>query len=115
MADDLGRGQELDGPALICRRPLGQEKRGVRRQLVGGAALGHEADDRQVIAEYAYPALRRLALRRYRGNSGRAAADGGEEIEIDRGAQRGGALVGLRGIKEQLGGRRCVGGHSRAL
>jgi hypothetical protein len=45
----------------------------------------------------------------------RRVADGGKHAEIDRGTQRGGALVRLRGVEEEIGSRKRVGGHGDGL
>ena len=102
QADDAGDAEEFDHAAEVRRRTLAEEDAGVERQLIAAVGLGQEADDGQVVAEDPDAALGRLALRRDRGHGVRAVADRGEQIELDGRAQRRRALVGLRGIEEQL-------------
>jgi len=102
VADDVRRSQEPDHAAEVGRRTFAEEDAGIERHLIAAIRLGQEADDRQVVTEDPCAALGGLALRRDRGHGLRAVADRGEQIQLDRRAQRGRALIGLHGIEEQL-------------
>ena len=96
------RKEEIHGSAKIGRRGFIQKNGGRRREGVMVSPLGEEAEDGEMIAQNADAALRTIAPRGDLARRSLIATHVGEDSQIDRGLQCGGALVGIDRVKEEL-------------
>jgi hypothetical protein len=67
--------------------------------------FGQEPADDQKVTKNACAALRGAARRGQRLSRARAFADGGEQVKLDGGLQRGGKLISPHGSEESFGRR----------
>jgi hypothetical protein len=97
----LWRGDERRSRSHVRRRATIEEDVGAGREAVTAGLLGEQTHRRQRIAENADASLGSAAAGSERGARVLAFADGGEEVEVDRGLERPGALVGGEGGEER--------------
>src|SRR5207248_1151569 len=93
-AGEVGGGKEAGHAAEVRRRAPVEKDRRLRGQAVVSRALGEKTVHHEVVGENACPPLRRADALGQGLEGGGALGDGGEEIQLDGGRERGGTLVG---------------------